>query len=157
MTHRPETLARMITALGIGVGSVVGSGCYRYTRIETSAPPLGTEVRLELTDVGAVTLGPLVGNRVELVDGRVLTVADTAFTLSVSGTTDRVGTETPWRGEQVVFPRSAVASVHRRTLDRRRSYIAGGIAAGLVAIAGVGFSLNGGGGGNSGGVTGSPK
>jgi hypothetical protein len=150
----------MITALGIGaasVASLAGTGCYRYTPIESSTPALGTEVRLELTDAGAVTLGPLVGNRVELVDGRVITVADTALTLSVTGTTDRVGTETSWRGEQVVFPRSALASVHRRTLDRRRSYIAGGIAAGLVAVAGVGFSLNGGGGGNHGGGTGSPK
>ena len=71
--------------------------------------------------------------------------------------TDRTGIETGWRGERVVFPRSALAGVHRRTRDRKRSYMVGGIAAGLVAAVGIGFNVTGGGSATNGGSTTSPK
>jgi hypothetical protein len=75
----------------------------------------------------------------------------------VTATTDRTGVETPWRGERVVFPRSALAGIHRRTLDRKRSYMVGGITAGLVAAVGIGFNIAGGGSTTTGGPTTSPK
>ena len=155
--YRPDTLLRTIATLGLGVGATLPGGCFRYTPVDSPSPPLGTEVRLELTDAGAVSLAPLVGNRVELVDGRVVSVADTALTMAVTATTDRTGVETGWRGERVVFPRSALAGVHRRTLDRKRSYMVGGIAAGLVAAVGIGFNVTGGGSATNGGSTTSPK
>jgi hypothetical protein len=155
--YRPDTLIRRIATLGLGVCGTLSSGCFRYAPVDSPSPPLGTEVRLELTDAGAVSLGPLVGNRVELVDGRVVSVADTALTMVVTATTDRTGVETPWRGERVVFPRSALAGIHRRTLDRKRSYMVGGITAGLVAAVGIGFNIAGGGSTTTGGPTTSPK
>jgi hypothetical protein len=141
----------------MAASTVTSGACYRYTPIDVPSPALGSEVRVRLTDAGAVALAPLVGNRIEMVDGRVSSVADTAVTLAVTGTTDRLGSEIPWKGETVMFPRSAVASVERKHLDRGKSYIVGGIAAGLVAAIGVGFSVTGGGGGTAGGSTGSPK
>ena len=155
--YRPDTLIRTIATLGLGVGATLTGGCFRYTLVDSPSPPLGTEVRLELTDAGAVSLAPLVGNRVELVDGRVVSVADTGLTMAVTATTDRTGIETGWRGERVVFPRSALGGVHRRTLDRKRSYMVGGIAAGLVAAVGIGFNVTGGGSATNGGSTTSPK
>ena len=141
----------------MAASTVASGGCYRYTPIDSQAPALGSEVRVRLTDAGAVTLGPLVGNRVELVDGRIASVADTALTLSVTGTTDRLGVEVPWKGEQVSFPRSALAGLERRSLDRGKSYMVGGIAAGVVALVGVGFTIAGNGGGAQTGGTGTPK
>ena len=111
---------------------------------------VGAEMRVRLTDAGAVALAPLVGNRVEIVDGRLASAADTVLTLSVTGTTDRLGNETPWRGEEVAIPRAMVAGVEQRTLDRGKSYLVGGITAGLVAVVGIGFSMNGSGGGDRG-------
>jgi hypothetical protein len=136
---------------------VLGGACYRYTPIDLPSSALGAEVRVRLTDAGAITLAPLVGNRIELVDGRVSSIADTAVTLAVTGTTDRLGLETPWRGEQLIFPRATLAEFQGRSLDRRRSYVAGGIAAGLMAAVGIGFSITGNGGGGRTGGTGSPK
>ena len=133
------------------------AACYRYTPIDAPTPGTGMPVRARLTDEGAVRLGPLVGNRVEYVDGTVVSAADTALTLSVTGTTDRLGTEVTWRGEHVVFPRQTIAGFERRTLDKRRSYMAGGIAAGIVAAVGIGFNISGGGGGGRTGGTGSPR
>ena len=137
--------------------TVVGSGCYRYTPLDSPTAVTGMEVRLRLTDDGAVKLGPLVGNRVEYIDGTVVSAADTAVTISVTGTTDRLGTEVSWRGERVAVPRPAIAGFERRTFDKRRSYMAGGIAAGIVAAVGIGFNISGAGGGSSSGGTGSPK
>jgi hypothetical protein len=146
----------LVTAV-MAASTVTSGACYRYTPIDVPSPALGSEVRVRLTDAGAVALAPLVGNRIETVDGRVSSVADTAVTLAVTATTDRVGSEVPWKGETVVFPRSAVASVEQKHLDRGKSYLVGGIAAGLVAAIGVGFSVTGSGGGTASNGTGSPK
>ena len=141
----------------VAATATISTACYRYAPIDAPTPGNGTSVRVRLTDEGAVKLGPLVGNRVEYVDGTVAASADTALTLSVTGTTDRMGTEVSWRGERVVLPRPAIAGFERRTLDKRRSYLAGGIAAGIVAAVGIGFNISGGGGGSSTGGTGSPR
>ena len=142
----------------IAVYSTVSVGCYGYTPIDPQATPsLGTAVRVRLTDAGAVSLAPHIGNRIEMVDGGLVAVADTAVTLSVTQTTDRLGNETPWRGEQVAIPRAMVSALERRTLDRGKSYLVGGITAGVVALAAIGFTVAG---NSSGGTTvpgGTPK
>ena len=143
--------------IAVAAATIVGNACYRYTPIDSPTPGTGMPVRVRLTDEGAVRLGPLVGNRVEYVDGTIVASADTALTLSVTGTTDRLGTEVSWRGERVALPRPAIAGFERRTLDKRRSYLAGGIAAGIVAAVGIGFNISGGGGGGRTSGTGSPR
>ena len=158
MKSRTTAAIRATGPAAIAVWSALGTGCYRYTPIDPQATPaLGTEVRARLTDAGSVSLGPLIGNRIELVDGRLSAVADTAVTLAVTGTTDRLGAETSWRGEQVVFPRAMLTDLERRTLDRGKSWLAGGIAAGIVAVVAIAFSLTGGGGGDKGASPGTPK
>ena len=158
MRSRTTAAFRAVGPAAIAVCSAISVGCYRYTPVDAQAPSaLGTEVRVRLTDAGAVSLAPLVGNRVELIDGRLVSVADTSLTLSVTGTTDRLGNETPWRGEQVAIPRAMFDGLERRTLDRGKSYLVGGIAAGMVVVVGVGFTVAGSGGGGNGGTTGNPK
>jgi len=138
--------------------SAVSAGCYRYTPIEPQAQPaLGTDVRVRLTDAGAVALAPLIGNRVELVDGGLVAVADTGMTLSVTQTTDRLGNESPWRGEQVAIPRTMVDAFEKRTVDRGKSYMVGGITAGVVALAAIAFTVAGNSGGGKTGMGGTPK
>jgi hypothetical protein len=141
----------------IAASTIASGGCYSYNPIDLTPSAVGADVRVRLTDAGSVTLAPYVGNRIELIDGRVSAIVDTAVTLAVTGTTDRVGTETSWRGEQVTIPRAMVAQFGGRSINRRRSFMAGGIAAGLVAAVGVGFGISGSGGGGRGGGTGSTK
>ena len=88
----------------MAANAVTSGACYRYTPIDSPSPALGSEVRLRLTDQGAITMAPLVGNRIEAVDGHISSVSDTAVALSVTQTTDRLGSEVTWKGEQVVFP-----------------------------------------------------
>jgi len=156
---RPRSVSAIRTcAAAVMAASAVTSGaCYRYTPIDSSSPALGSDVRLRRTDAGAITMAPLVGNRIEVVDGHISSVADTAVTLSVTQTTDRLGSEVTWKGEQVVFPRTTVASLERRSLDKGKSYLMGGITAGLVAAVGIGFSISGSGSNGQSSGTGTPK
>jgi hypothetical protein len=144
----------MCAAAMMAASTIATGACYRYTPIDATSPALGTEVRLRLTDQGAINMAPLVGNRIELVDGHISSVADTSVTLSVTQTTDRLGSEVTWKGEQVVFPRSTVAGLEHRSLDKGKSYLMGGITAGLVAAVGIGFSISGS--GSNGQSTGNP-
>lgn len=144
-----------VTALAT-VGVSVG-GCYRYTPIDGAAPPAGGDVRVQLTDAGAVQLAPLIGNRIESVDGRVSAVADTAVVLEVRMTTDRLGSEVPWNGEVVTFPRSTIARLEARSFDRKRSWLVGGLTTAAALAVGLAFGLEGNGGGVRGGPSGSPK
>ena len=144
MKSRTRAAIRAARAGAIVVYSTVSVGCHRYAPIDSqAAPSLGTDVRVRLTDAGAVALAPLIGNRVELVDGGLVAMADTAVTLSVTQTTDRLGNEMPWRGEQVAIPRAMVDGFEQRTLDRGKSYLVGGITAGVVALAAIGFTIAG--------------
>ena len=121
------------------------------------APAAGTDVRVRLTDAGAVALAPLIGNRVESVDGGVETVSDTGLVLAVRMTTDRLGVELPWRGERVTVPRTAVSRLESRSFDRKRTFLVSALALGAVAIIGLTFSLTGSGGGSDGGQGGTPR
>jgi hypothetical protein len=155
---RTTAAIRAARAGAIAVYSTVSVGCHSYTPIDPqAAPSLGSDVRVRLTDAGAVALAPLIGNRVELVDGGLVAVADTAVTLSVTQTTDRLGNESPWRGEQVAIPRTMVDGFEKRTLNRGKSYLVGGITAGVVALAAIGFTVAGGGTGGKSGSGGTPK
>jgi hypothetical protein len=154
---RTRGLLRMLVATIMATSTVASGGCYRYAPIDPQAPAPGAEVRVRLTDAGAITLAPYVGNRIELIDGHISSVVDTAVTVSVTGTTDRLGVEATWRGEQVSIPRTAFYELTRRTLDRRRSFVAGAIVAGVIVAIGIGFSVAGNGGGGKTGGTGSPK
>ena len=158
MRSRTTAAIRAVRAGAIAVYSTVGVGCHRYTPIDSqAAPSLGADVRVRLTDAGAVALGPVIGNRVELVDGGLVAVADTAVTLSVTQTTDRLGNELSWRGEQVAIPRTMVDGFEKRTLDRGKSYLVGGITAGVVALVAIGFTVAGGGSGGRTSGTPTPK
>ncbi len=157
MKSRTPGSLRTLAAAVVATTTVASGACYRYAPIDAQAPTLGSEVRVRLTEAGAITLAPHIGNRIELVDGRIASVVDTAVTISVTATTDRLGVETPWRGEAVSVPRNAFYELQGRSLDRRRSFVVGGIAAGLVAAVGIGFSVTGDGSSGRTGGTGSPK
>jgi len=154
---RSTSVVRTCAAAVMAASAVTSGACYRYTPIDSSSPALGSEVRLRLTDQGAIAMAPLVGNRIEVVDGHISSVSDTAVALSVTQTTDRLGSEVTWKGEQVVFPRATVAGLERRSLDKGKSYLMGGITAGLVAAVGIGFSITGSGSNGQSSGTGTPK
>lgn len=131
------------------------AGCYRLTTLDGSSPSAGTDVSVLLTDEGSVRMAPLIGPRIAAVEGRVLAPVDTAIELAVRAVVAHGGRTMTWSQERLAVPRSAIASVRTRTLDRKRTWIAAGLAIiGTFALGdafglGTGFDglLGGGGGG----------
>ena len=137
------------------------SGCYRYVPTDgaaTPAVPAGAEVRLYLTPQGMTALEPRLGPRTAAVVGRVGDSGDGVVSLVVSETRKSDGgAPVRWIGERVAIPVASIARVERRTLDRRRTVLAGALAA---LAAGATFALlatfGGGGNGDDGGGGGLP-
>ena len=121
------------------------AGCYTYAPLGTRTPEPNIEVRAQLTDEGTEQLGRLLGPNPVAVEGRVVGSTDQDLTLAVRAVTQRGGVENYWQGERVTLPRSGIATMQRRELSRRRSYLlAGGALAALVA-AFIAFDIGGGG------------
>ncbi|MEP7345573.1 MAG: hypothetical protein ABI877_09905 [Gemmatimonadaceae bacterium] len=110
------------------------SACYRYAPIQGVATDAGQSVRVQLTEQGSINLAPMIGPTILTLDGTLTTARDTMISLAVTNAIARNGIETPWRGELVDIPRSAINSVQSRSLDKRRSWVvaAGGIGATLA-------------------------
>jgi hypothetical protein len=107
-------------------------GCYAYRPIASGPPPAGEDVRVALTDSGAVILAAQLGPSTEEVSGRVLADSGGTYLLAVRGTRRRGGVEMEWNGEQVAVPRIFVARAEERRFSRRRTVVA---AVGLVTAA----------------------
>jgi len=123
------------------------SGCYRFTPIEGGTPARGQEVRLSLSDEGSVRLAPMIGPRIEAIDGRIMEVSDTALVVGVEAVVAQGGRSMNWNMERLTVPRASVSSIRTRTLDRRKSWIVAGLGVvGAIALGEV-FGLGNGFGG----------
>jgi hypothetical protein len=135
-----RTRAVLLTALA------TSTACYQYLPNQSSDLRVGEEVRLHLTGTGSVALQPLVGANVEAIDGRVVSRADSAYGVSVGGTTKREGGTAVWTGEQLQIPAGAIARVDRRVLSTRKTLLLSVAAvAGAALIAAIIASVSGGG------------
>jgi hypothetical protein len=117
---------------------LVASSCYRLAPIEGASPTAGQEVRLSLSDEGSVRLAPLIGPRIEAIDGRTVQATDTAFVVAVEAVVTQAGRSMAWSMERLTVPRSAVSSIRTRTLDRKKSWIVAGLGViGAIALGDV--------------------
>src|SRR5919108_4312691 len=81
------------------------ASCHRYEPVTGATVARGTSIAVSLTDYGTANLGRLLGMGVGTIEGNLVTVSDSAYTLSVQVVRQRNGVETFWRGEQVTIPR----------------------------------------------------
>ena len=116
--HNPQStrLALLIPLLALA--------CHRYEPVTAATVARGSNVAVSLTDYGTANLGRLLGMGVGTVEGSLLAVSDSAYTLSVQVVRQRNGVETFWRGEQVAIPRVDVAEIRQRRLSRGKSALA---------------------------------
>jgi hypothetical protein len=131
---------------------VFAGGCYRYSAIEPTAAVPDSEVRLNLTPAGSLALVSTLGVSTAAAEGRIVRLTDNGYVLAVSSTLKRTDenpesmTRTVWAGDSVSIPRSAVASVEQRSLDRRRTTVAAsvatilGVLAAKIIVHGIGSS-----------------
>ena len=99
-------------------------GCHGYVPATAPSVASGASVSVSLTDYGTANLGRLLGLGVGTVEGSLVTMSDSAYTLAVQLVRQRNGIETLWRGEQVAIPRVDVAEIRERRLSRSKSALA---------------------------------
>ena len=132
------------------VSAVTLGACYDYLPMPSGEPQPGVEVRAMLTDAGSLQLSPLIGPRVESLDGTIVRADRDSLVLRVKNLTLMSGEENGWSGERLGVPASAVASVRTKQLSRTRTVLAALVATGGVVALVVGN--HGGGDPPSGGV-----
>ena len=114
----------MMRLLAAGLCAVLLQGCHRYEPVTAATVATGSSVAVSLTDYGTANLGRLLGMGVGTVEGNLVTVSDSAYTLAVQLVRQRNGIETFWRGEQVAIPRVDVAEIRQRRISRSKSAVA---------------------------------
>ena len=131
------------------------TACYRYVPRANTDLQVGEEVRVRLTSNGSVALQPLVGSDIIAIDGRVTARSDTAYGLSMGGTTKREGDSAVWSGEAVTVPRDAIAAVEHRVLNKKKTLLMSALGvAGAALIAVIVSAVSGSGSsGSDGGTT----
>src|SRR5688572_14701768 len=112
------------SVLGLLLASALLTACHRYEPVTAATVARGSNVAVSLTDYGTANLGRLLGLGVGTIEGSLLTVSDSAYTLSVQLVRQRNGIETFWRGEQVAIPRVDVAEIRQRRFSRSKSALA---------------------------------
>ncbi len=103
---------------------IVAGACHRYEPVTAATVANGSSVAVALTDFGTANLGRLLGMGVGTVEGNLVSVSDSAYTLAVQVVRQRNGVETFWRGEQVAIPRTDVAEIRQRRFSRGKSALA---------------------------------
>jgi hypothetical protein len=113
------------------------TACYVNRPLTTSLPSPGQRVFVRLTDQGSIDLARYIGPGMVAVDGTVESAADGEIALRVLRTEQRNGVDVSWAQEPVTVPRSAIASIEERSLDKRRSWMVAGLLGGLVVAVGI--------------------
>ena len=132
------------TAIPVLALNLLGA-CYRYVPMESTDIQVGGAYRGYLSPEGTQQVARLVGENVERFDGRVVSVLDTAYLVSMSATLKRSDErQTIWTGEQLLIPRAAVNRFELRQLDRPRTVRAAALySTGLLAVGVLVFSVKG--------------
>jgi len=140
------------------VAAVCLAGCYTYAPPAANRPDPGRTFAFEITDVGRAALAAGVGSATDRVEGTLVNVTDTAYSVSVTRVIDLRGRVYPWGGETVSLRHEYVASLRERRLSAARTGIAAGIVTSSVValVATRGFGVAGGAGGDDSG-TGEPN
>ena len=127
-------LKRFSRVVPIAVVSL-SAGCQRYVEVQQRPRQPAGDVRLTLTGDATYAQRAPLGSNILTLEGRILSVNDSALTLSVTQLTRRAGASESWRGETVAIPRRDVASLQRQTLSVPRTLATvGAMIAGSIAV-----------------------
>jgi hypothetical protein len=123
--------------------TLLSGGCYSYQPVRDVAPKTGTRVSVTLTEHAVAEFSPKLGPQAMYVEGNVLEADSSGLRLAVVRVEDARRIATDWRGEQVTFPRDAIARVSERKLSIGATAIISGLAVGSVVGAYLAFDPNG--------------
>jgi len=119
-------------------------------------PEVGTTVAAALTHAGSEFMAQQIGPNASVVEGVVLSARPETLGLAVTNVEDYRGVLTPWKGEHVELPLTAVAQVQKRRFAVGRTVLLGAALVGgtVVAAAAISAGVSGGSASGSTGGTG---
>jgi hypothetical protein len=134
---------RMVAVTALVAMSLLGA-CYSYRPVNTVSPTPGKRIALTLTPEGVRGFALELGPQATYVEGDLLGADSTAVRLALRRVEDSRHTGTKWNGEEVTFPREAIANVSERSLSIGATAIASGLVVGSVLGAYAAFGTSGG-------------
>ena len=113
--------------------------CQRYVPLDMTPAPVGSSVRISLSDNAAATSFRQVGSGVSQAEGRVIFATDSTLAIGVSAVKRTNGIEDGWNGDTVVFRRAQVVGVEQRKISRSRTFLTLGavVVGGIIAHQGL--------------------
>lgn len=122
---------------------ILAGGCYSYQPVRGVMPSSGTRVNLTLTESAVAEYSNQLGPQATYVEGTVVEADSAGVKLAIVRVEDARRTGSDWRGEQVSFPREAIARMTERRLSVGATALMGGLAVGSVVGAYLAFDLEG--------------
>jgi len=115
------------------------AACYTYVPVTTTSPPAASEIRVELNSGGTSAVTSRFGPNVVAFDGRLSsTGADGALVIQATALQKSNGAHEELVAEDTVtVPRTYVAGLEVRTLNRRNTTVAAVAIAAALATAGI--------------------
>ncbi len=111
------------------------TACYTYQPVTAPGPRTGAQVTAGLTQEGANTLAPLIGEGVGELSGEVRSATSDTLRISLVSVTSLRGIPTSWRGEEVPLPRAGLSYLGERRLSRGGTALLGaGVLGGLYLL-----------------------
>jgi len=116
--------------------ALVLAACYRYEPSAAVQPSTGDDVRLTLSTGATDRLAPVLGPRTTSLTGHIVADEGGAYVLGVDRTFKDDGVAVVWGGDRVTIPRTGIAKVELRVLDRNRTLLTtGGIIVSAIVSA----------------------
>jgi hypothetical protein len=115
-------------------------GCTAYTPLQLGQSAPGYNVRVTLSDQGAVDLTPRIGARARQLEGTLRQTSDSAIVVSVRRVTREGGGDDNYDSLDVPIPAQDIAAVERSQTSVSRSVLTAGaiVATALLAAKGAG-------------------
>ncbi len=132
----------------LSVSILTMAACTAYTPIHGIEATPGYDVRVRLTDKGAVDLVPRIGPRARQLQGTLKQVSDTSMVVVVRKVVREGGGEDTYEGQEISIPSQDIELAETSKTSVPRSILAaGGILASAFLIAKGAGDLSGGGSG----------
>jgi len=132
-------------------------GCYESVPIQLNSVQPGTKIRVTLTDAGTDSLARYLGPGVQTVDGKLISTDESKLSVGVTSISMRSGQDQYWKGETVAIPRTALATVQQRKVNKPKSLLLGGVLIAALASLRLSGVVGGNGNGTGSGGHGGPQ
>jgi hypothetical protein len=141
------TLIKRVRTAVLSAPFIVTASCTVYTPVRGVEATPGNDVRLRLSDKGAVDLAPRIGPRARQLEGPLRQVTDSSMVVSVRRVSREDEGQDTYDSLEITIPSQDVETAETSTTSVPRSVLAAGaiIASALLVAKGAG-DLSGGGG-----------